>query len=152
MFSFCARKQHVEIAGYLRRICDSTAPNNGLTEQLTRSENRYNRTLPVACWPWAAGKPDPNNVLLCVSKDITDHGIGLVLNQPLTSRDVVVGLRSSDAEDAESWLFLGHVVRGKPIGGGFWVVGVELVELLNRDQPEAVEHLLPHAERLLSRV
>jgi hypothetical protein len=151
VFSFTKRKQRVEIAAYLRRICDGTAPNNGLTDRLERTENRYNRTLPAVVWLWQDDKPTAADKFdVCVTKDITDHGVGLILTTPLANREVVVCLRSSDRADAEPWFFLGRVVRGKAIGGGFWITGVELVELLNRDRPGIIEDLRPHAERMLA--
>jgi hypothetical protein len=85
-----------------------------------------------------------------VTKDVTDHGVGLVLLAPLSDRRVVVCLPSSDDHAAEPWFFLGEAVRSKAIGAGFWIVGVELEELLNQDRPETIEELRIEAARMLS--
>jgi hypothetical protein len=152
VFPFFARKQHVDIAPYLRRICDRTAPNNGSTPQLDRKENRYNRTLPVLIWPWQNDGPLIDQCVIAITKDVTDHGMGIILRCEFDFPEMVLALLSGEADEAEPWFFLGHVVRSELIGGGYTILGVELTQFLNRDGSEAVEPLLPEAKKLLRAV
>jgi hypothetical protein len=147
MFSFLSRKQHVDIAVYLRRICDNTTPNNGMAPHLDRTENRYNRTVPVLVWPWADGGLD-GAPIAGVTKDITDHGMGLIVSNPLSHREMCIGILSDETADATPWFFRARLVRGKSIGAGFWAFGVKVEEFLNKDNPHAVETLFVDAERL----
>ena len=148
MFSFSARKQKVEIAPYLRRISDCSTPNSGRRERLERIENRYNRTLPVLFWPWENGRVLADEGATAVTKDLTDHGIALILNGPIAQREIVVCLLSDDSDVVEPWFFLGQVLRCEEIGAGFRLIGVELSDFLNRNRPESVEVLRPQMDRL----
>lgn len=153
MFSFAAKKSRVDIAKHLRRICDCTSPNNGTAESgvLERKENRYNRLLPAIIWLWDDDRPNVVKHCTAVTKDLTDRGVGLILPAPLAGgRKIVVCLPSSDDDRADPWFFLGEVVRGRALGAGYWVVGVEMVELLNNERPETIEPLRVEAVRLLS--
>lgn len=150
MFSFfSARKRHVEIAPYLRRICDNTTPNSGRTEQLDRVEDRYNRALPALVWPWQDDHAVAQQCLTAITKDVTDHGMGLILNAPLDCRDLVICLLSDTTGEVQPWFFLGHVVRSEGIGAGYWLMGIEISQMLNKERPECVEFLYSQAERLL---
>lgn len=148
MFSFGKRKQHAEIAGYLRRICDSTTPNNGMTDHSDRKESRYNRTIPVLIWPWVDDHPVAETCVTAATKDVTDHGVGLILTAPLTSAEIVVGILSDETASARPWFFRGEIVRGKSIGAGYWLYGARLLELLNRDRPEVIESLVDQTAQL----
>jgi len=148
VFSFSARKQRVEIAPYLRRICDCSTPNSGRIERLERIENRYNRTLPVLFWPWENDRVLADEGATAVTKDLTDQGIALILNGPIAQREIVVCLLSDDSDVVEPWFFLGQVLRCEEIGAGFRLIGVELSDFLNRNRPESVEVLRPQTERL----
>lgn len=150
MFSFfSARKRRIDIAPYLRRICDRTTPNSGRTEQLDRVEDRYNRALPALVWPWQNDQVVTRQCLTAITKDVTDHGMGLILNSPLTYPDLVICLLSGTIDDAQPWFFLGHVVRSEGIGAGYWLLGIEITQMLNKERPECVELLYSQAERLL---
>ena len=150
MFSFfSARKRRIDIAPYLRRICDRTTPNSGRTEQLDRVEDRYNRALPALVWPWQNDQVVTRQCLTAITKDVTDHGMGLILNSPLTYPDLVICLLSGTIDDGQPWFFLGHVVRSEGIGAGYWLLGIEITQMLNKGRPECVELLYSQAERLL---
>src|SRR5262245_32106562 len=99
MFSFRARRQHAEIAAYLRRICDRSVPNKGLPGRHARLENRYNRTLPVLLWPWSDGRV-AGDCLTAATKDVNEHGLGLILTTPITSRELVICLLSDETPGA----------------------------------------------------
>lgn len=153
MFSFfSARKRHVDIAPYLRRICDCTTPNSGRTEQLDRVEDRYNRTLPALVWAWQDDHVVAQQCVTAITKDVTDHGMGLILNAPLACQDLVICLLSDTTGEVQPWFFLGHVVRSEDIGAGYWLLGIEITQMLNKERPESVEFLYPQVERLLPSV
>ena len=147
MFSFRSRKQQIDIAAYMRRICDSTTPNNGMAPHLDRTENRYNRTVPVLIWPWADGGID-GEAVTGVTKDITDHGMGLIVTKQLTHRELCVCILSDESAEATPWFFRAKLIRGKSIGAGYWAFGVKVEEFLNKDDSHAVETLFADAEQL----
>jgi hypothetical protein len=84
-----------------------------------------------------------------ISRDIGDTSVGLLMQQPYNAKDVVVAFRPAEAETDEPWFFLGTCRRNKAIGGGFWVLGVELREFLNDTHSIKIDGLLPFTEQLI---
>ena len=149
MFSFSAHKKVVDVFPYLRRICDLTTPNLPGRGAEDRSENRYNRTIPTLLCPWENEAPVAAESVIVLTKDLTDRGVGLVLNQPVRAGDVVVGFWLPGVDMTGPWYLLGKTLRSIPFGGGFWTVGVELTEYANQDYSEQLEVLKTVASKLL---
>ena len=149
MFSLGRRKKIVNLQRYLRRIVDRTAPNNGVSMDVARTENRYNRIIPTLLSPWTDGRVDVGRSLLALTKDIADHGIGVITNHPFPRGDVVVGFWLPDRDMQSPWFFQGSIQRESPIGGGFWLLGIELEEFISDDRQHELEPLAPLAKKLL---
>jgi hypothetical protein len=151
-FSFDKRRQVVDLAPYLRRLCDLTTPNamrlapDGRGQ---RSEDRYNRCLPALICPWTERGPVADACLLGLTRDFSDRGIGLVSAENVTSERVVVGFFVRSDVMPEPWFFLGAVVRSVPICGHFWSLGVEFHALANAEHPEKLGELRELATSLL---
>ena len=147
MFSFTKRKKTVDVQPYIRRLCDLTTPN--LTAKIEgRSENRYNRSIPTLLGPWQDDCPSGDECIICLTSDMSDRGVSLILSQPFRADAVVVGYWVASDEISEPWFFLGNIRRNQAIGGGFWKLGIELAEFANLDSIDALAVLKPLAERL----
>jgi hypothetical protein len=152
MFSFTDQKSINDLLPYIRRMCDLTTPNLTRKSLSGRSENRYNRAIPTLLSPWRNSKPVLQGTLVCLTCDLADRGVGLIVNQACQLKTVVVGYWIPSAEMTEPWFFLGEVRRSQEIGGGYWSMGVELAGMANLDDrlnlgflPKAAETLLPTA-------
>lgn len=151
MFSFAVRKKKTDTVRYVRRLSDLTTPNMGTMGELSREENRYNRTLPALLCPWEREQAVVEECAFVLTRDLSDHGIGLTLNAPFTAEDALLGFWLPSDEMSEPWFFVSRTRRLTPMGGGFWSLGVELVEFANPNYGEQLEilkpvalHLLPH--------
>lgn len=75
--------------------------------------NRQNQTLPVLLTPWENGKPLIEESTMAITKDISDQGVSLILNQPFRDEQVVIGFWPStthtSSPNEESFFFLGDV-------------------------------------------
>ena len=151
MFSFAYHKKTVDLYPYIRQICDLTTPNLA-TMVAGRSEDRFNRTIPTLLCPWENDRPVVDECAICLTSDLADRGIRLVLAQPFRAERVAVGYWIGSNQMREPWFFLGDVRRNQPIGGGFWAVGIELTEYANTDHQEAFADLRETAAKLLSPV
>lgn len=148
MFSFTNHKKTVSLYPYIRRICDLTTPNVATTFA-GRSEDRFNRTIPTLLCPWEHERPLVDESCICITSDLANRGIRLVLNQPFRAESVVLGYWMDSDEMREPWFFLGEIRRNQPIGGGFWAVGIELTEFANTDHKETLANLRGAAANLL---
>ncbi len=147
MFSFTKRKKTVDVNTHMRRLCDLTTPN--LTAKTEgRCENRYNRSIPTLIGPWQDDHPSVDECIIGLTSDISDRGVSLILSQPFRADAVVVGYWITSDEICEPWFFLGNIRRNQAIGGGFWTVGIELVEFANPNYTDPLAALNPLASQL----
>ena len=149
MFSFGKQKKLVDLQKYMRRMADVTAPNNAASMDFLRLENRYNRVIPTLLCPWENGRADRDRAMVVVTKDIADRGVGLVTSHPFPAKEVVLGFWLNFPDVQSPWFFRGTIRREISIGGGFWLLGVELAEFMNDTWHHQVEPLWPLARKLL---
>ena len=149
MTAFAEQKKAVDLHRFTRCIIDSTAPNNGRSTYFVRSENRYNRAIPVLLAPWLGNQPDAENSVFVLTKDISDQGLAVLLGCPFRAKEVVVGFWLASVGMEEPWFFRGTIVRNTAIGGGFRLLGMELTEFMNDDWASELRPLLFRAKRLL---
>jgi hypothetical protein len=148
MYSFAQHKKTVDLHPFIRRISDLTTPNLAAASS-GRSEDRFNRTIPTLLAPWENGRPSVDEISICLTTDVADRGVGLILSQPFRAKQVVVGYWISEDEMSEPWFFLADIRRNQAIGGRFWVLGVELIEFANIDQKDALAAMKVAAADLL---
>ena len=148
MYSFAQHKKTVDLQPYIRRISDLTTPNLSKVSS-GRSEARLNRAIPTLLSPWENGRPMVDEISICLTTDVADRGVGLVLSQPFRAKQVVVGYWVSEDEMSEPWFFLADVCRNQPMGGRFWVLGVELIEFAKIESKEALAAMKVVAADLL---
>jgi hypothetical protein len=144
MFSFDTRKRLCEVREFLRHLVNLTTPNLPPLEGDSRSETRSNRALPALLTPWEHGQPVVDESTYALTKDFSDRGLALVLQQPFKSVEVVVGLYLESPR-----FVLGEVRQNVPLGGGYWQIGVELTDFLDAAEYPQVQSLVPLAKRLV---
>ena len=149
MFSFSARKKNVDFQRYIHRLIDLTSPNRAGSGYMEQYENRHNRIIPALLCPWEQNTPIVSKAVVVLTKDFADRGIGLVVNDAFDAKNVVVGFCHPEATAKEPLFFLGASRTCEPIGGGFWLFGVELIEFMNEIWRVELEPLFPMAQKLL---
>lgn len=149
MFSFSTRKKSVDFQRYIRRLIDLTTPNRAGPANMARYENRNNRIIPALLCPWEKSGPIVSKAVTVITKDFADRGVGLILSHPFSAENVVVGFCHQEATAKEPLFFLGKRQSIIPIGGGFWLLGIELTEFMNENWRDDLEPLFPMAQKLL---
>ena len=149
MYTFQERVASQSVQSRLRRLADLTVPNSPIGGELNRGIPRHNRAIPTLICPWRKEAADVSRCTIAITRDLGDEGVGLLLTHPVSGPDLVVGYLLADAAVSDPWFFRGKIQHNTPIGGGYWVVGVELHELLtSRGHPSLLE-LEPLTQRLL---
>jgi hypothetical protein len=147
MFSFAARKKTVDFQRFIRRLIDRTMPNSDLSNT-QRQDNRHNRVIPALVCPLRDNTPILADVVIAITKDISDQGVGLIMSAPYRASDVVVGVFDPDLATQDPWFFRGRAQSNVAIGGGFWLLGIRLTEFMNDDWRVQLAPLFPLAEEL----
>ena len=148
MFNFTKRKNAVDIRRLVRRIRDLTMPNSPFGGNQTRRQERANRAIPTLICPWDNGEPVTERIHFGLTRDVSDHGVGLVTTEPLEVNQVVIAYWPDGDDPGQPWFFLGEARRLESIGGGFWTLGVEFVEFINQSHSSQLRELMPCAREL----
>ena len=134
---------------YLRRVTDLTTPNRAGAPSCLRVEDRYNRAIPTLLVPWEGDRVDRTRCAMVLTRDISEHGIGLITHHPLRVSEVVLAYWLSFDDAHEPWFFRGAIQWEEAMGGGFWAIGVELAEFMNTHRRTDVELLVPMTRKLV---
>ena len=145
MFSFGKRKKQVDVHRLLRRIVDSSSPNMPRNQDESRWEDRPTRILAVVLAPYADNRPSLDESTTALTKNISSQGVCLLLPQPFRAEQVVVGFWQEDQAE----YVLGEVRQNAPFGGGFWQLGIELIERISPAECPALRDLAPLAADLV---
>ena len=148
MFSFDRGKKVVDVQSHVRRLLDLTVPTltYGLSE--IRGEDRSNRTIPALLCAWEKDRPLLESHLYVVTRDLSSHGMSLVMQQPFRAEEVLIAICLDSEVMAEPWYFLGMSRGLRRIGGGFWTIGVELTEVVTHSHRHKLTALKGLVEQL----
>ena len=149
MFLFDKRKKRFDVQRLIRRVIDLSTPNRTPLEGEVRSEERYNRTLPVLLASFDNGEIDTECQTFALTSNLSGAGIAVTLGQPFRAKCVVVGFSTHERMQ----YVLGEVINNHPLGAGFWELSVKLTELITSDthpQLNEFDHfshfMQPHAK------
>jgi hypothetical protein len=137
-----------EVGPKLRRLCNiSTMRGVGAAE--LRIHNRLSQVVPVLLCPIENQTAVSKEAFVVVAKDISDNGVALILQQPLRTPEAIVGFWIGPIQADEPWFFRAVAQRDQPIGGGFRVLGLKLVEFLNNGARPFYSDLISLAHQLV---
>lgn len=148
VFDFFKRGKQVDVGRYLQRLINVTTPNRPMAEDL-RAVERYNRTIPVLMNPWCDSEVVLSETKIAFTRDLSDHGLGVITLADLIYKQYVVTAWPKPEELPEPYHFLCTVREVKPLMLGLWIAGMEVSEFLNDDRRGGVEQLQEIAEKSL---
>jgi hypothetical protein len=148
MYTFESKKTSNKVQFHLQKMIDLTVPNFPSDLQTDRGEERFNRCIPALLCPWENGRPDTQHCAYVLTKDMSTEGVGLVLTAPFQAGEVLLGFRLPGDAMPEPWFFRGSTQFQRPIGGGFWTLGIKLSEFAGQELRAKIAPLLPLAEHL----
>lgn len=153
MFTFARDKKRVELQALVRRMADLTVPSLAPLGGESRVGRRMNRCLPVLLIPYERHRALVAEATIALARDISDHGVALMLPQPYHGEDVIVGfwIAGPHVAPGPSELYLLHaqIRHCTEVGGGHWQLGLEWLELVK--SRKLIRTLRPFALQLLPR-
>ncbi len=146
MFVQSNKERERQAQALLSQIARMTNPELVPVQQEHRQDVRRSRVFPVLLTPWEDGVAAIADSVYALTKDVSDHGLALVLQAPYRIQMAVVGLvmPSPDALDADAapQFVLGAARQNVPLGGGYWQLGLKLTELMSLDEHPSLKPLL----------
>ena len=131
--------------GRMRRLC---MPSRRGAKSEKRREDRHICMVPVLVCPWRDGAPVQSERQIAVAKDLSNHGVGLLLSKPFPHGKVVVGVYVDPEVSSQPWFFLGETCHLTDLGGGCRTLGITVTECANAKFADELEVLKPLMECL----
>jgi hypothetical protein len=151
VFFLKGRKTRVELENYLSHISDITNPQGGSEEQ-KRKESRVSRIFPVLLAPWENDGPVMTQCTYGLTRDLSGHGVSVVIQRPFRKSEVVVGVWPTNemltAGSSQPGFILGEVRQEFEIGAAYYHLGILLKELVSAEHP-SFDKLCTQAKCLL---
>lgn len=144
MFSFDRRKNQMEVHRVIRRVMDTSSPNLPPSVGDARWESRSNRTIPILLTPFEGGVALPTRSVFAVTKDLSSQGVAAIVDRPPDYESILVGI----LVDGEAVFARAAVRQAAPLGGGFWQLGIELIELATTENCGRLDELARVAQFL----
>ena len=153
MFFFKENKDRSDLRAFVRRVTDLTSPNLPPLKGELRTLTRSNRTFPVLLTPWIRGAPNMEACVAALTKNFSDEGLALVLQQPFHAEEVVIGIwlecQSRFGLGRNPHFAMGAIRQSVSLGGGFWQVGIQLKRLVTTQDEPTLNSLLPRLAHLV---
>ncbi|MFN3192206.1 MAG: hypothetical protein ACE361_16965 [Aureliella sp.] len=148
MFGLFSKKTVVDAAPIIRRIIDVTTPNKPFADD-TRSDRRFNRTLPVVVSQLKGNKPDPSTAIMALTHDLCDRGLSIVAMEELSDEKYFVSIWPNH-ETYDEPVTMQCILRNcHPVAHGFWAAGFAVEEVLNIDRRDDIDKITQVASRAL---
>jgi hypothetical protein len=130
VFLFNSRHKERDVQKLLVQVLNNNCSDVSAMIEGPRVEGRVNLTLAVQVMPLAGGKPVVEQAFAAVTKEFSSTGLSLVVDHPLGHEDWLVGL---SWEGRMSYIH-GQFRHQDPLGAGFWIVGLQLLEVFPEDR------------------
>lgn len=114
---------HVRLEQFLERI-RQRARVSGARNDDRRREERYKWAFTVLVCPWRDDEPVASEARVATVRDVSNHGMGLLLSQPLATPMVVVVMQIDEEDPKQPWFFLGETKHVSRLDDRCWKLGV----------------------------
>ncbi len=128
-----ARRKDLRVQGFIHNLVNNNCPELIAMIEGPRLDRRVNLTIVVLIIPIKGGRPQPSEAFNVVTKEFSNTGLAIVLDEPIALDDVVIGFR----READMTFARGKAKHLNPLGGGFHQLGFRLTEMVHvGDHPE----------------
>ena len=121
--SLFTRKKQLDASPKLRRIMDMTMPNRPVCDD-SRSDSRYNRSLPALVIPMDGDVPVLSEGSIGIIQNLSDRGLNVLLDSPTQSKRYLVSLVLENDDTTEVFHFNCEVRNENKFAGTMASVGL----------------------------
>jgi hypothetical protein len=131
--SLFSRNKESEVQRFVVRLINNHCPElKGLLAG-PRRDRRVNLVVVVSIIPIENKRPQVDQAFTAVTKEFSSTGVGVVLDQPRGLNEVILGFRFA----GETTFIRAHAKHLNPMGGGFYQLGLHLMEVISAgDYPD----------------
>lgn len=125
---FSQPKDHA-VQNFVLRLLNSHCPGLAAKIDGPRADSRVNLVVVVAIVPIVQKRLQVDEAFTAVTKEFSKVGVGVVLDRPLTLEQALLGFRT----DGQMTFLRGQAVHLDAMGGGFYHLGVQLLDVVSTD-------------------
>lgn len=134
---FFSRRKDVAVQSFILKLVNSHCAEVDSLNEGPRVEGRVNLTVVVLVVPLEKGVIRADHSFSALSKEFATGGMSLVLNQPRAVDEVLIGFWC----EGQMKYLRGKAKHLSPIGGGFYQLGVELMQMVHASDHPGLEKL-----------
>ena len=128
-----SRHKEQEVQGFLLKVVNNNCPELKALIEGPRLDRRVNLTLVVLVVPIKRKRPQVREAFTAVTKEFSTSGLAIVLDGPSAIDELIVGFRW----EGELLFIRARTKHVNPLGGGFFQMGVKMIEMIDpNDWPE----------------
>jgi hypothetical protein len=114
------------VQSFILKVVNNNCPELAALIEGPRLESRVNLTVVVLVVPVEDGRPLAKKAFSTVTKEFSTTGLALVLGEPKVLDEVIVGFRW----EGEMTFIRATAKHLNPMGGGFYQLGLQMIELV----------------------
>jgi hypothetical protein len=132
MSLFCRRKD-LSVQSFVLKLVNNNCPGLIARVEGARVDSRVNLVVVVIVIPLGDGKPQTDQAFTAVTKEFSNSGVAVVLNQPHRLDQAILGFRF----EGKMTFLRAQVKHRDPMGGRFHQLGFQMSEVVSLvDYPE----------------
>ncbi len=118
---------------FVVRLINAHCPGMAAKVEGPRLDSRVNLVLVATVVPIAQDRLQVDEAFTAVTKDFSSTGVSIVIEQPLGFEQALLGFRL----DGQMTFLRGQAIHLDPMGGGFYQLGFQLLDLAtSSDYPQ----------------
>lgn len=132
-----SRKKDAGVQGFILKLLNSHCSEVDALQEGPRLEGRMNLTVVVLVVPLEKGKIRADRAFSALTKEFATGGMSLLFGEPRAVDDILVGFWC----EGEMKYIGGKAKHLSPIGGGFYQLGVKLLQMVHPSDYPGLEKL-----------
>jgi hypothetical protein len=131
--SLFSKKKDVAVTNFVLKLINNNCPRLATILEDLRGDSRVNLVVVVMVIPLENGRLQVPQAFTAVTKEFSNTGVAVVLDQPHRMHQAVLGFRF----EGTMTFIRAEAKHTDPMGGGFCQIGFHLIEIVSpADYPE----------------
>jgi len=126
VFFLQTRKKMVGVQNFVLKLINNNCPELKALIEGPRLEKRVNLSIAVLVVPLVNEKLQICEAFNAVTRELSITGVGIILDQQRTLEEVILGFRL----EGDMTFLRATAKHISPIGGGFYHLGLEMIEVV----------------------
>jgi hypothetical protein len=135
--SLFSKNKDFKVRGLVLKLVNNNCPDLKAQFENARVDSRVNLMIVVIVVPIENGKIRADEGFTAITKDFSNMGLAIIMDQPVGLDQVIIGFRV----DNEMAFVRAEAKHLNPMGGGFFQLGFQLLEVVSAGDYPGLESM-----------